>query len=149
MYRKDTSIFESYIHWKTHHRLLFKTSFSKTKHPLKFVLSDVCGFDKCRYFNSFLENYTHFSMVYLMKDKSEALSKVQEYKVAVSIVEFHEYNPLTAVSTVLLLSTKRFQIRATLFISDNELAFYIVWIEVMSRPSHTFLCSWYVNQNWL
>lgn len=57
----------------------------RAKRPLEIIHSDVCGpvspstWDNKRYFITFLDDYTNFTMIYLMEAKSEALEKFQEY----------------------------------------------------------------------
>lgn len=54
--------------------------------PLEIVHSDVCGpidpvsWDGNRYFVSFTDDYTHLSVVYLLRSKSEVLERLREYE---------------------------------------------------------------------
>uniref|UniRef100_A0A8D8G2M5 Copia protein n=2 Tax=Culex pipiens TaxID=7175 RepID=A0A8D8G2M5_CULPI len=61
----------------------------KQKHsgrPLEIVHSDVCGpidpvaWDGNRYFVTFTDDYTHLSVVYLLRSKSEVLERLREYE---------------------------------------------------------------------
>lgn len=58
----------------------------RSSRPLELVHSDVCGFmeeatyDGYRYFVSFIDDYTHFIMVYLLKSKNEVFEKFKEYE---------------------------------------------------------------------
>jgi transposase InsO family protein len=66
-------------------QLPYLPSAFKTKRPLEQIVSDVCysdvtSFDGYDYFLTFLDDYTHFSAVYLLKEKSEVFSKLVEYK---------------------------------------------------------------------
>jgi len=57
----------------------------RAKRPLEIIHSDVCGpispstWDNKRYFITFLDDYTNYTMIYLMETKTEALEKFQEY----------------------------------------------------------------------
>lgn len=59
---------------------------SRSNRPLELIHSDVCGqlpeetYDGCRYFVSFIDDYTHFTVVYLIRYKSEVLDKFREYE---------------------------------------------------------------------
>lgn len=68
-------------------RLSFNRLFRKySKRPLEIVHSDICGpispstFDDKNYFVTFLDDYTHFSIVYLIKNKSELFQCFREYE---------------------------------------------------------------------
>lgn len=58
----------------------------KSKKPLELVHSDVCGpmpsatFDGFRYFVTFIDDFTHFTIVYLIKQKIEVFQKFKEYE---------------------------------------------------------------------
>lgn len=57
----------------------------KSKRPLELIHSDVCGpvkpetIEGFKYFTTFIDDYTHFVVVYLMKNKSEVFSCFQKY----------------------------------------------------------------------
>ncbi|KAI5734745.1 hypothetical protein M8J77_010064 [Diaphorina citri] len=57
----------------------------RAKDVLEIIHSDVCGpitpvsINDHRYFVTFMEDYTHFCVVYMMKTKDEVLSKFKEY----------------------------------------------------------------------
>lgn len=56
-----------------------------TKRPLERVHSDVCGpmseaaLDGSRYFVTFIDDYTHFLVIYLLKSKDEVFGKFEEF----------------------------------------------------------------------
>lgn len=62
----------------------------RAKRPLERVHSDVCGlidppiWDGSRYFVLFIDDKTHFAMIYLMKWKSEVFERIQEYEALVT-----------------------------------------------------------------
>lgn len=66
-------------------RLKFNNSREKATRPLQIIHTDVCGpinpntWDGNRYFVTFLDDYTHFTMVYLIKNKDEVPSKIKQY----------------------------------------------------------------------
>lgn len=62
----------------------FKVNEAQTRFPLELVHSDVCmvttiSYDNCRYFVTFLDDYTHFCYVFAISQKSEVLSKFKEF----------------------------------------------------------------------
>lgn len=67
-----------------------KVSRKVTKKPLELVHSDVCGpispctYDEKRYFLTFLDDFTHFSVVYLIKNKYEVLECFKKYEAFVT-----------------------------------------------------------------
>ncbi|KAK7580680.1 hypothetical protein V9T40_001309 [Parthenolecanium corni] len=70
-------------------QLPYPRSNIKMTRPLEQIVSDVCSADKTSYdgyayFVTFLDVYTHFSAVYLLKHKSEVFSKFVEYEAMVS-----------------------------------------------------------------
>lgn len=73
---------------RTHFKSM--TDERKPKRVLEVISSDVCGpispqtRDNMKYYVSFVDHYTHFSQVYLMKNKSEVLEKFKEYEAQVS-----------------------------------------------------------------
>lgn len=66
-------------------KLPWKYKTSSTERPLELIWSDIFGpvspesKDGKRYFISFLDDYTHFTVIYLIKNKSEAYDKFVEY----------------------------------------------------------------------
>lgn len=66
-------------------RLPFNSVRAKAKRPLEIVHTDVCGpidtptHDGMHYYVSFLDDFTHFTQVYLMKSKSEVMNYLKEY----------------------------------------------------------------------
>lgn len=63
---------------------------SKSSRPLQLIHTDVCGpmssatHDGFRYFVSFIDDFTHFVVVYLIRNKHEVLSKFIEYEAMVT-----------------------------------------------------------------
>lgn len=61
-----------------------------TKRPLEMVHSDICGpidpvtHDCKRYFVTFLDDYTHFTMVYLLENKSDIFECFKNYEAIVT-----------------------------------------------------------------
>lgn len=61
-----------------------------TKRPLELIHTDVCGpispetVDGFRYFLTFLDDYTHFTIVYLLKHKSEVYNHFKNYEAKVT-----------------------------------------------------------------
>lgn len=66
-------------------RLPFNKTRPSTRRPLERVHSDVCGpmdkiaIDGSRYFVTFTDDFTHLTVTYLMKNKSETFNKFREY----------------------------------------------------------------------
>lgn len=66
-------------------RLPFNKMGHRASKPLELVHSDVCGpitpttWDGFKYFVTFIDDYTHFVMVYLIKNKSEVFEKFKQY----------------------------------------------------------------------
>lgn len=58
--------------------------------PLERIHSDVCGpidppaWDGSRYIVSFIDDYSHFAMIYLMRKKSDVFEKFREYEATVT-----------------------------------------------------------------
>lgn len=58
----------------------------RARRPLERIHADVCGpitpqtWDGKRYFVTFTDDFTHFSVVYLIREKSEVFSKFKEYE---------------------------------------------------------------------
>ena len=67
-----------------------KHSKRKTSRPLELVHSDICGpitpstYDGKRYFLTFLDDYTHFTIVYLLSSKAEMFDCFKEFEATVS-----------------------------------------------------------------
>lgn len=61
-----------------------------TKRPLELIHSDICGpispttHDGKRYFLTFIDDYTHFTVVYLMKNKSEMFEYFKNFEATVT-----------------------------------------------------------------
>ena len=69
-----------------HHRTPFpKHSTRVTNKPLELIHSDVCGptsvpsIGGSRYFVTFTDNYSRYTITYAMKRKDEALDKFKQY----------------------------------------------------------------------
>lgn len=66
-------------------RQSFSNNRPATKRPLERVHTDVFGpfdvetYDGSKYFVSFMDDYSHMAVIYLMKSKSEVFDKLQEY----------------------------------------------------------------------
>ncbi len=64
---------------------LHKFAHVKAKRPLELIHSDVCGpitpilHDKDRYYVSFTDDFTRFSVIYFMQHKSEVVEKFKNY----------------------------------------------------------------------
>eukprot|EP00112_Aurelia_sp_Birch-Aquarium-sp1_P026532 Seg946.1 transcript_id=Seg946.1/GoldUCD/mRNA.D3Y31 product="Retrovirus-related Pol polyprotein from transposon TNT 1-94" protein_id=Seg946.1/GoldUCD/D3Y31 len=75
---------------KQHRQPFPKKSQSRSSQPLELIYSDVCGpmsvnsVGGSRYFVTFIDDYSRFTTVYSMKNKSEVLEKFKEF---VSLVE--------------------------------------------------------------
>lgn len=67
-------------------RYPFKRSETKSRKMLELIHADVCGpmevesFSKCKYFATFIDDYSRKTYVYIMKHKSEVLEKFKEFK---------------------------------------------------------------------
>ncbi|MCP4491938.1 MAG: DDE-type integrase/transposase/recombinase [Gammaproteobacteria bacterium] len=68
------------------HRLPFQTSEARTSEILELVHSDVCGsidplsLGGAKYFVTFIDDFSRFTMVYFIQRKSEVFEKFKEYK---------------------------------------------------------------------
>lgn len=66
-------------------RLPFKTNDIKTTYPLELIHTDIAGpidpisYGEKRYVLTFLDDFTHFTVVYLLKNKSEVTQHFEEY----------------------------------------------------------------------
>lgn len=62
----------------------------RSRRPLEQIHSDICGpispitWDRNRYFVSFIDDYTHFTMIHLIKKKSELLECFKKYEAMVT-----------------------------------------------------------------
>lgn len=62
----------------------------RSKRPLALVHSDVCGyfeectFDGYRYYVTFIDDYTHFTVIYLLRHKNEVLKCFKQYEAMAS-----------------------------------------------------------------
>lgn len=72
-------------------RLPFRNCVDKrTTRPLERIHTDVwgpvtpCSWDGKRYYVSFIDDYTHFTIVYLMKEKLEVFEKFRDYEARVT-----------------------------------------------------------------
>jgi hypothetical protein len=71
----------------------FKPSTRRSTKVLELVHSDIAGpmrtptiFNGHRYVINFIDDYSHHTVVYTMKQKSEALTKMQQYIVEIDLV---------------------------------------------------------------
>jgi len=68
-----------------HARTKFDNTRTKATRSLQILHTDLCGpfdpttWDGNKYFITFLDDYTHYTMVYLLKSKAEAVNKIKEY----------------------------------------------------------------------
>jgi len=70
------------------HQLPYSRSSSVSKFPLELVFSDVWGpapesIGRNKYYVSFIDNYSKFTWIYLLKYKSEVFHKFQEFQTLV------------------------------------------------------------------
>jgi hypothetical protein len=66
------------------HQLPYPKSTSVSTSPLKLVFSDVWGpasesFGRFRYYVSFIDDYSKFTWIYLLKKKSDAFQKFHDF----------------------------------------------------------------------
>ncbi|GAB1862403.1 hypothetical protein CAJAP_03482 [Camponotus japonicus] len=79
------SICETCIKGKMTRRSFPKKSYSNTEEPLHLIHTDVCGPmqtvtpGKKRYILTLIDDYSKYTVVYLMEHKSEVTEKIQEY----------------------------------------------------------------------
>ena len=70
---------------KMHRKPFPKKSQHKSTQPLELIHSDICGpmsvnsVGGSKYFITFIDDYSRFTYVYMIKNKSEALEKFQEF----------------------------------------------------------------------
>lgn len=78
---------ESCVLGKQTRKSFAKTHESRSSRPLELIHSDLCGpidpvsWNGGRYFVSFIDDYTHFSVLYVTAKKSEVLQKFKDYNV--------------------------------------------------------------------
>jgi hypothetical protein len=83
------------------HQLPYTSSTSLSNHPLELVFSDVWGLapdsiERYKYYVSFVDDYTKFTWIYLLKFKSEVIQKFHEFQ---SLVErFFNWKIITVQS---------------------------------------------------
>ena len=90
---------ETCIKAKHTRKSLPKESSSYTSLPLELVHSDLCGpfpssFNGGRYFITFMDDYTRFGKVYVLKSKSDALAAFKKYKGEAETVTGHKIKTL-------------------------------------------------------
>ena len=83
-----------------HHRLPFHTSTSTHSHAvLDLIHTDICGpfptsKSQYRYFITFIDDFSRYTYVYLLRHKSEALTIFQQYKKTVELQTGHSIKTL-------------------------------------------------------
>ena len=88
---------------KQHRNSFPKHSESRTKQPLELIHSDVCGpmsvdsVGGSRYFVTFIDDYSRYTVLYTMKSKGETLAKFKEY---VALMENATGNKIQELRTV-------------------------------------------------
>jgi hypothetical protein len=70
------------------HQLPYPKSFSVSKSPLELIFSDVWGhacysIGRNKYYVSFINDFSKFTWIYLLKNKSEVFQKFKEYQALV------------------------------------------------------------------
>ena len=81
-------------------RAPFKSKGSKSTKPLELVHSDVSGkmdtpsLGEGEYFLTFIDDYTHYTWVYVLKWKSEVFDKFQNWKALIENESGHELKVL-------------------------------------------------------
>ena len=86
---KQLSFCEHCAYGKQHRTPFPKKSDKKSTKPLELIHSDVCGkvslpsLSGCQYFVTFIDDYTHYVWVYVMKTKDQVFEKFKEFKVLV------------------------------------------------------------------
>lgn len=82
----NTSFCEGCVEGKIHRKPFKSIGEIRTKRRLQLVHSDVCGpmrtksIDGCRYFVTFIDDYSRCCKVYFMKQKCEVLDKFKEFE---------------------------------------------------------------------
>ena len=90
----ESSICEGCIYGKQHRWPFPKASKRITTSPLELIHSDVCGpisiptIGGSRYFVTFIDNFSRYTVAYMMKRKDEAIDKFKEY-VAMAETKFN------------------------------------------------------------
>ena len=86
--KESDSVCESCVEGKQH-KNKFTSSERRAKEPLELVHSDVCGKLKAdslsggQYFLTFIDDYTRYIWVYILKHKSEVFARFKEWKALV------------------------------------------------------------------
>ena len=81
-------------------RAPFKSKGSKSTKPLELVHSDVSGkmntpsLGEGEYFLTFIDDYTHYTWVYVLKRKSEVFDKFQNWKALIENESGHKLKVL-------------------------------------------------------
>lgn len=81
---------KSCIYGRQTREVFDKSPKNRSSRPLELVHSDVCGqlpgdtYDGYKYFVTFIDDYTHFTVVYLIRYKSEVLDKFRDYEAMVT-----------------------------------------------------------------
>lgn len=84
--KDKNAICESCVIGRQTRESFIKDKTFRSKRPLEIVHTDVCGpistptYDGYRYFVSFIDDFTHFVVVYLIRTKCEVLQKFKEYE---------------------------------------------------------------------
>ena len=83
-YSRETTVCDSCQMAKSH-QLPYQRSLSKSMSPLELVHSDVWGhaidsFGNYKYYVSFIDDYSKFTWIYLLKHKSEVFDKFHEFQ---------------------------------------------------------------------
>src|SRR5688572_5737299 len=80
---------EACVKGKQHRKPFKKTGVKRAEHVLGLIHSDLCGpmqvssVGGARYFLTFTDDYTRYSVVYFLKSKTEVVDKFKEYKALV------------------------------------------------------------------
>ena len=83
---KNLSFCEPCVMGKNHRTSFPSKSYSKTSQPLELIHSDVCGkvstasFSGCYYFLTFIDDFTNFVWIYVLKTKNQVFDKFKEFK---------------------------------------------------------------------
>ena len=83
-----------------HHRSSHSSSNNKTTEPLQLVHSDLCGpfnvesLGGHRYFLTFIDDSTHYTWIYLLKQKSEVVAKFTEFIAKVELESGYQLKTL-------------------------------------------------------
>ena len=91
---------------KQHRNSFPKRSNTETKQPLELIHSDVCGpmstdsVGGSKYYVTFIDDYTRYTVLYTMKSKSETLSKFREYVALMENATGHKVLQLRTVKRI-------------------------------------------------